>query len=235
MPRRALHADFSNPAQCHLHHIKRQNCLPTAYSAEPPAKRPATVTAKTAFAMSNAAMERHIQGSETGFPIFPAVPPISGNAGPFRPGSPDSGQAPPAPEETVEWGRSRHVAPQPVDRRSQNAEHAGREDLRVAPDADVAAAKPVLQPRVDALNRGPVAVADRLRFHFPDLPGALSRRGLTSMIGTRPLCPPCRCISGAAWAASISSWKQDTRPRRSSSTAAWRPGCRAERRTPEGG
>ena len=36
-------------------------------------------------------------------------------------------------------------------------------NLRVAPEADVATAKLVLQPRVDALNRGPVDVADRLR------------------------------------------------------------------------
>ena len=39
-------------------------------------------------------------------------------------------------------------------------------NLRVAPEADVAAAKLVLQPRVDALNRGPVDVADRLRGMF---------------------------------------------------------------------
>ena len=84
MPRRALHADFSNPAQCHLHHMKRQNCLPTAYSAEPPAKRPATVTAKTAFAMSNAAMERHIQGSETGFSDFSRFQGMQALLGPVR-------------------------------------------------------------------------------------------------------------------------------------------------------
>ena len=41
---------------------------------------------------------------------------------------------------------------------------------------------------------------------------ALSRRGLTSMIGTWPLCSPCRCISGASWAESISSWRYVTRP-----------------------
>ncbi|MCY3983326.1 MAG: hypothetical protein OXE85_05350 [Roseovarius sp.] len=57
----------------------------------------------------------------------------------------------------VERGRSRHVAPQPVYRRGQNAEHDLRENLRVAPGVDVAAAKVVLQPRAG----GPAAVADR--------------------------------------------------------------------------
>ena len=70
---------------------------------------------------------------------------------------------------TVERGRSRHVALQLVDRQSHNAKHDVREDLRGAPDADMATAKLVLKPRVDPLNRGPVAVPDRLRVRNVDI------------------------------------------------------------------
>ena len=61
------------------------------------------------------------------------------------------------------------MASQLVDRQSQDAEHDVRENLRVAPDANVAAAKLVLKPRVDPLNRGPVVVPDRLRVRDVDI------------------------------------------------------------------
>ena len=85
-------------------------------------------------------------------PVFPRFPRFQAIQALFRPDSPDfrtgvTGARCPdarAPENRSKREKSRHMALQLVNRQSQNA-------------------KLVLQPRVDALNRGPVDVADRLR------------------------------------------------------------------------
>ena len=65
---------------------------------EPLAKLKATVAAKTAFAMSNVAMERQVQGPEAGFPDFSRRSPDFRQLwARIRPDSPVSGHAPPAP------------------------------------------------------------------------------------------------------------------------------------------